>query len=141
MFGADPPPVHLTTDLKGPVPSEDEGRTGYLRHLWSKLFVIVERTSTTALAVYVSVTIPEFSSMMAFLGSFSAFMICVIGPIFAKMSITGKREPFDILLLCVSIVMATMGKKVIHKNVIFLLITNGDTNTRGAGGSFPSVVK
>lgn len=41
--------------------------------------VIIERVVFTALSVGVSIAVPEFSSMMAFIGSFSAFLICVIG--------------------------------------------------------------
>jgi vesicular inhibitory amino acid transporter len=46
---------------------------------------------------------------MAFLGSFSAFMICVIGPISAKIALEGRCKSVDALLLAIAIVMATWG--------------------------------
>jgi vesicular inhibitory amino acid transporter len=41
--------------------------------------VVVERVAFAALSVTVSIGVPDFSSMMAFIGSFSAFLLCVIG--------------------------------------------------------------
>ena len=67
------------------------------------------------LSVLVSISIPEFSSMMAFLGSFSAFMICVIGPVSAKVMLEGgwkKIQLHDLLLLLIAIVMAAWGTTV-----------------------------
>lgn len=57
----------------------------------------------------VSILIPEFSSVMAFLGSFSAFMLCVIGPISAKSALAGRWGVLDVLLLIVAVIMAVWG--------------------------------
>ena len=63
------------------------------KHLLSRpaarhFYAIVQRIVVTCLAVLVSVVVPEFSAMMAFLGAFSAFMLCVIGPVAAKIALT-----------------------------------------------------
>lgn len=42
---------------------------------------IVSRTAITALCTAAAVGIPDFGKVMAFLGSFSAFLICVILPV------------------------------------------------------------
>ncbi|KAF8523144.1 transmembrane amino acid transporter protein-domain-containing protein [Hysterangium stoloniferum] len=70
-----------------------------LRTTSRPLLLIIERSCVTLLAVGVSIMIPEFSTMMAFLGSFSAFVICVIGPISAKVAIERKCSIFDGVLL------------------------------------------
>ena len=63
----------------------------------------------TLLAVGVSISVPDFSALMAFLGSFSAFMICVIGPIGANIAISGKCTFFDGLTLGLATIMAVWG--------------------------------
>jgi vesicular inhibitory amino acid transporter len=62
-----------------------------------------------AMAIVVSILVPQFSSLMAILGSFSAFVICVIGPIAAKMAMTGRCQWYDAVLLGISILMAAWG--------------------------------
>ncbi|KDQ63800.1 hypothetical protein JAAARDRAFT_29847 [Jaapia argillacea MUCL 33604] len=79
------------------------------RLLIKRILTIVERIAFTLLSVGVSIMVPEFSSVMAFLGSFSAFLLCVIGPVSAKVALAGRCGPWDALLLIVSIVMATWG--------------------------------
>ncbi|KAI5122591.1 hypothetical protein M0805_004807 [Coniferiporia weirii] len=71
--------------------------------------IFVERTVFACLSVAVSILIPEFSSMMAFVGSFSAFVLCVIGPIAAKIALMGKCGTGDAVLLAVATIMATWG--------------------------------
>ena len=73
------------------------------------LLTIIERTLITVLSVVVSVLIPEFDSVMAFLGSFSAFIICVIGPMLAKAVLVGRLGFWDIMLLIVAVGMAGWG--------------------------------
>lgn len=63
----------------------------------------------TCLTVAVSILVPDFSSMMAFLGSFSAFMLCVIGPLSAKGALNGRLGWGDTALLLMGIVMAIWG--------------------------------
>lgn len=41
----------------------------------------MQRVAVTIASVTVSVLVPEFSALMAFLGAFSAFTICIIVPI------------------------------------------------------------
>jgi vesicular inhibitory amino acid transporter len=41
--------------------------------------VVIERTVFTFVSIAVSILVPEFSSMMAFIGSFAAFLLCLIG--------------------------------------------------------------
>jgi vesicular inhibitory amino acid transporter len=73
------------------------------------ILVVVERTLLTLLSVTVSILVPDFSSMMAFLGSFSAFIICIIGPISAKVALTGRCGLFDAFVLFLGCVMAVWG--------------------------------
>lgn len=69
----------------------------------------LQRVVVTVLSVVVSVYVPDFSSMMAFLGSFSAFLLCVIGPIGAKVAIAGRCGLFDGAVLFIAVVMAVWG--------------------------------
>ena len=80
------------------------------RHLaLRRTFTVIERALFTIVSVAVSVLVPEFSAMMAFLGSFSAFLICVIGPVSAKVAMTGRCGMWDGLLLVIAVVMAAWG--------------------------------
>ena len=47
--------------------------------------------------------------MMAFLGSFSAFLLCVIGPISAKIALTNACSFLDAFMLVAGVVMAAWG--------------------------------
>ena len=49
-----------------------------------------------------------YSAMMAILGSFTAFLLCVIGPIGAKLSLEGRNTK-DIIFLVISTAMAAWG--------------------------------
>jgi vesicular inhibitory amino acid transporter len=53
--------------------------------------------------------IPDFSSTMAFLGSFSAFMISIVGPVLAKVMIDKRCGHFDGLIIVVGTIMAIWG--------------------------------
>lgn len=46
---------------------------------------------------------------MAFLGSFSAFVLCVIGPICAKIALEGRCGVFDGAIVALAVVMAVWG--------------------------------
>jgi vesicular inhibitory amino acid transporter len=74
-----------------------------------RILTVVERVVLTLLSVAVSILVPEFSSVMAFLGSFSAFMLCVIGPVSAKSALAGRWSVWDVLLLIVAVIMAVWG--------------------------------
>lgn len=84
--------------------------------VWSKaLGRTVSRTVVTCLVVLVSILMPNFERVMAFLGAFAAFVICTILPVSAEMVLTrGQgRSPatkrINVLLLLVSAVLATIG--------------------------------
>ncbi|KAJ3990546.1 transmembrane amino acid transporter protein-domain-containing protein [Lentinula detonsa] len=78
---------------------------------WSfkSLLSRLQRIFVTIASVAVSIAVPEFSALMAFLGSFSAFMICIIGPVAAKVAIERKCGIVDGLILGTGIVMASWG--------------------------------
>ena len=81
------------------------------RRILVPVLTAIERILFAALAVSISIFIPEFSSMMAFLGSFSAFMLCVIGPVSAKIALSDQKGAgmFDAFLLVSGVVMAAWG--------------------------------
>jgi len=74
-----------------------------------QFLVALERIMVPVMSILVSILVPQFSSLMAFLGSFSAFVICVIGPISAKIAMTGRCQWYDAVLLGVSALMAVWG--------------------------------
>ncbi|TRM65793.1 transmembrane amino acid transporter protein-domain-containing protein [Schizophyllum amplum] len=89
------------------------------------VFAVTQRVVVTCLAVLVSIIVPEFSAMMAFLGAFSAFMLCVIGPIAARLALEaqdgkqaaqegkrwGVRSAIDIGLVLMALAMAGWGRR------------------------------
>ena len=79
------------------------------RRSLKQVFTAIERAIFTVVSVTVSILVPEFSSMMAFLGSFSAFLICVIGPVSAKVALAGRCSVWDGTLLVTAVVMAVWG--------------------------------
>ncbi|KAH0838448.1 transmembrane amino acid transporter protein-domain-containing protein [Lanmaoa asiatica] len=79
------------------------------QNLTKQFLVALERIVVAVMSVLVSILIPQFSSLMAFLGSFSAFVICVIGPISAKIAMTGRCQWYDAVLLGVSTLMVVWG--------------------------------
>lgn len=104
MLGIDDP-----TSCQGSIKPQLDTQLSTARQLSNRVFFIVERISVPALSILVSVLVPEFSSLMAFIGSFSAFMICVIGPISAKVALQGRCSLIDASLLVIATVMATWG--------------------------------
>ncbi|KAG5644730.1 hypothetical protein DXG03_007859 [Asterophora parasitica] len=74
-----------------------------------RIIAISQRISVAVLSVLFSIMVPDFSSMMAFLGSFSAFMLCVIGPISAKVMLAGRCSSFDGVCLAIGVIMAVWG--------------------------------
>ncbi|KAI0651771.1 transmembrane amino acid transporter protein-domain-containing protein [Trametes meyenii] len=80
--------------------------------------VALERTVLACLAVAVSILVPEFASVMAVLGSTFSFVLCVIGPVLAKVALRadaarggwfGRCGVWDGLLLVISTAMAVWG--------------------------------
>ncbi|KAL5534419.1 hypothetical protein ACEPAG_881 [Sanghuangporus baumii] len=74
-----------------------------------RLLLFLERTAFTCLAVAVSIFFPDFSSVMAIVGAFWAFLLCVIGPVSAKIVLERKCGWKDGALLFIAIVMALWG--------------------------------
>ncbi|KZT30339.1 hypothetical protein NEOLEDRAFT_1173781 [Neolentinus lepideus HHB14362 ss-1] len=89
--------------------SSEITRAGNNRHILRRVFIVIERVGLTLLSVTVSILVPQFSSVMAFLGSFSAFLLCVVGPVSAKVALQGKCGLWDGLLLATGVVMAMWG--------------------------------
>lgn len=73
------------------------------------LLTLVERALFTFCSVAVSIFLPDFSSMMAFLGAFTSFLLCVIGPVSAQVALTGRCTLWDGFLIASGVVMATWG--------------------------------
>ncbi|TFK30607.1 hypothetical protein FA15DRAFT_662607 [Coprinopsis marcescibilis] len=74
-----------------------------------KTLGVIQRVTLTVLSVVVSIAVPEFSSMMAFLGSFSAFMLSIVGPVIAKVTIERRCGVWDGIIIISGIVMAIWG--------------------------------
>ncbi|KAG6901856.1 hypothetical protein C0995_007242 [Termitomyces sp. Mi166 len=74
-----------------------------------RLFAVTQRVMITILSVTISILVPNFGAMMALLGSFAAFALCLIGPLFAKVALTGHCSRKDGVLLAVGVVMAAWG--------------------------------
>lgn len=74
-----------------------------------RILGMIQRVVLTLLSVGVSVLVPDFSAVMAFLGSFSAFLIVVIGPIGAHIAIKGSCSVFDAIAVGLAVVMAVWG--------------------------------
>lgn len=79
---------------------------------WKPVLGVLQRISLTCLIVTVSIMVPEFSTMMAFLGSFAAFLLSIIGPVMAKVMIQGQCSVFDGVVVAVAFVMAVWGTLV-----------------------------
>ncbi|CCM00944.1 uncharacterized protein FIBRA_02991 [Fibroporia radiculosa] len=79
------------------------------RRILRSMFVFIERTLLTLCSVAVSIFVPEFSSMMAFLGAFSSFLLSVIGPVSAKIALSKRCSAWDAFLLVAGVIMATWG--------------------------------
>ncbi|KDR85164.1 hypothetical protein GALMADRAFT_233828 [Galerina marginata CBS 339.88] len=79
------------------------------RFRWKHVLGIVQRILLTVLSVAVSIAVPEFSSMMAFIGSFSAFMLSIVGPVIASVMIEGRCNRFDGIIIAMGVMMAIWG--------------------------------
>ncbi|KAG8986496.1 hypothetical protein FRB94_014061 [Tulasnella sp. JGI-2019a] len=71
------------------------------------VFRMFTRALLTIFVVVVAICIPDFGIMMAFLGAFSAFTLCVIGPLAAKMSLERRIGFMDLIMLIVAVIMAS----------------------------------
>jgi vesicular inhibitory amino acid transporter len=103
LLGLDPPETKKS--------SEDviESQASRSRAALRKVLSVIQRIGITCASVAVSIYIPQFSVMMAFLGSFSAFCLSIVGPIAAKVKIEGKCSFFDAAMMFMGGVMAVWG--------------------------------
>ncbi|KAF5374800.1 hypothetical protein D9758_000114 [Tetrapyrgos nigripes] len=87
---------------------------------WSSKAVLgfAQRVTITLLSVAVSIAVPEFDAMMGFLGAFSAFMICIVGPIAAKVALERKCGAMDFVILVVAVVMGTRNQPAFEELTI-----------------------
>lgn len=76
---------------------------------WKRVLGVLQRIFVTTLSIMVSIMIPDFSSTMAFIGSFSAFMISIVGPVLASVMIDKRSSHFDWLIIVVGTIMAIWG--------------------------------
>ncbi|KIY72765.1 hypothetical protein CYLTODRAFT_343436 [Cylindrobasidium torrendii FP15055 ss-10] len=74
-----------------------------------RFFTSLQKIVMVLLAVGVSIGVPDFGALMAFMGSFAAFLICVIGPIGAHVSINRKCTVLDGTAFVIAVVMAVWG--------------------------------
>ncbi|KAG6879399.1 hypothetical protein C0992_003016 [Termitomyces sp. T32_za158] len=74
-----------------------------------RFFAVTQRVMMTVLSVTISILVPDFGAMMALLGSFAAFALCIIGPLSAKIALTGRCSMKDGILLAVGVIMAIWG--------------------------------
>ena len=95
-----PAPAPAPTSGPSPSPKSQTLKTA---------LIALERTVLTLLSVGVSIAIPEFASVMAVLGSTFSFLLCIIGPVSAKVALAGGCGVWDGLLLATSSAMALWG--------------------------------
>ncbi|TFY68341.1 hypothetical protein EVJ58_g1054 [Rhodofomes roseus] len=96
--------------IKAPSQDPEAARSTSKRHRARHgALTAVERALFTLCSVAVSIFVPDFSAMMAFLGAFSSFLLCVIGPVSAKIALAGRCGWWDGFLLVSGIIMATWG--------------------------------
>nr|GAT49762.1 predicted protein [Mycena chlorophos] len=69
----------------------------------------LQKICVVGLSISVSILVPGFTDVMAFLGCSSAFMLCIIGPLMANMVLSGRYGLLDCGLVAVSMVMAVWG--------------------------------
>ncbi|EJD55658.1 hypothetical protein AURDEDRAFT_49921 [Auricularia subglabra TFB-10046 SS5] len=98
-------PLNITLELLLGLGAPDDVRADTK---WRGL-IVLERTALVAAVAAVAVLVPDFSASMAFLGSFSAFVLCVLGPIMAKVGVEGRVGVLDAILLAISTAMAAAG--------------------------------
>ncbi|KAH9968916.1 transmembrane amino acid transporter protein-domain-containing protein [Russula dissimulans] len=103
MYGLD------THTQGGRFENDQKSRARKFNRSLKRLLLVCERISLACLAVTVSILIPDFGSIMAILGSFTVFALCVIGPIAAKISLEKRATVVDVLLMMSSIIMALWG--------------------------------
>ncbi|KAF8213380.1 transmembrane amino acid transporter protein-domain-containing protein [Mycena galopus ATCC 62051] len=75
----------------------------------NRVLRIVQRICVTLLSVMTSVLVPGFSEILAFLGCSSAFMLCIIGPVAANASISGRCGIVEWAMMALALLMTVWG--------------------------------
>ncbi|KAI0094699.1 transmembrane amino acid transporter protein-domain-containing protein [Irpex rosettiformis] len=107
--GSSPDDHDISSSDSKPQDPGSDAATYQRKQKFKYIVTVIERALLTSFSVAVSILVPEFSSMMAFLGSFSAFLICVIGPVSAKVALAGRCGLWDGVLLVTAVAMAAWG--------------------------------
>ncbi|KAI0274695.1 transmembrane amino acid transporter protein-domain-containing protein [Gloeopeniophorella convolvens] len=81
---------------------------GFNRSL-KRILIVCERVALVCLSVTVSILVPDFGSIMAILGSFTVFVMCVLGPVAAKMCLEKRMPIHDVTIFTTALVMAAWG--------------------------------
>ncbi|EJT97835.1 hypothetical protein DACRYDRAFT_91301 [Dacryopinax primogenitus] len=90
--------------------SSDPKSSGHKRLLTKQtLYIVLTRVVLSLVVVLTAILIPSFSIVMSFLGAFSAFLLCVIGPVCAKCAVEGRWKWYDVIILVVASSMAISG--------------------------------
>ncbi|KZO96226.1 hypothetical protein CALVIDRAFT_515013 [Calocera viscosa TUFC12733] len=93
-----------------PAPSSEVKPTSGHRRLTRKTaYIVLSRLVLSLLIVLTAILIPSFSIAMSFLGAFSAFLLCVIGPVCAKCAVEGRWKWYDVGILVMGCLMALTG--------------------------------
>jgi vesicular inhibitory amino acid transporter len=72
----------ITTGAFPVQPNDEDAPSDYVKSEKRKTFMrVVARGGVTAACVVVAIMLPEFGRLMAFLGSFTTFCICVLLPV------------------------------------------------------------
>ncbi|KAJ7666414.1 transmembrane amino acid transporter protein-domain-containing protein [Mycena rosella] len=106
--------ILLRIDVPRPLSTESE-ETGKLtgaqasRENVKRGLRTVQRICVALLSVMMSILVPGFSEILAFLGCSSAFLLCVIGPLAAKTSISGSCGVLDGMVIAFAFIMAIWG--------------------------------
>ncbi|KAJ5179620.1 hypothetical protein N7492_002830 [Penicillium capsulatum] len=95
-------------------PTSNEGRAGAREQRIQQILRVAVRIFTVALIVVLAIIFPAFDRIMAFLGSFLCFTICIIFPLAFYLKIFGKEisqreRVLDWILLIVSTILAAVG--------------------------------
>jgi len=101
-----------TQALNDDLEADQKSPANWTQRSFRRLLIACERISIVCLAVTVSILVPDFGTIMAIVGSFSVFALCVIGPITAKISLERETTVVDLMILTTSIVMAVWGTVV-----------------------------
>ncbi|KAG8926700.1 hypothetical protein FRC00_002635 [Tulasnella sp. 408] len=100
----------ITTDDENPhnayISANNSRATRAQRERRKAVLRFFERSGLAVIVVIVAIYVPDFTTSMAFLGAFSAFLLCVIGPLAAKMAIERRVTWYDSLMIVVATIMA-----------------------------------